>query len=248
MNDCKYKIFLAICFIVCWSSNLLAQEAYPVLFESVKMAVLSSKRTGVLESLKFDIGDTVKKGDTIASVDSKEVSLLQKRSELVLKHMNVQVENLTKLNQRGLATTEDLAEARKERDIARTDIEIFKRQISNSNITAPFDCIVVKRFVDRFEWVTEGQPVVEVLNPGELKAVGNIPSHMAVQLSKGTIHSFYVHDLALSITGTVTAVAPEVDERSNTAQVIWKIDKSQMDESLRDKLLPGMKGEVRFGE
>jgi len=36
------------------------------------------------------------------------------------------------------------------------------------------------------------------------------------------------------------AVAPEVDERSNTAQVIWTVEKGDTN------LLPGMKGEVRI--
>ncbi len=216
-------------------------ELFPVIFEATRQAVLSAERAGSLDQLKYDVGDAVKKGAVIAQVDTGDLALQKKRSELSLRHLNVKVENLSRLNKRGLATNEDVAEARMERDVVRTDIEIIKRQISKSYIRAPFDGVIIRRQTQAHEWVTAGQPVVELLDPSKLRAVGNIPSRLAVGLETGATHSFYVLDLDLSVSGVVEAVVPGVDELSNTAQVIWSVQEPGED------LLSGMKGEVRIG-
>jgi|GEM_PF-956697 RND family efflux transporter MFP subunit len=230
-------LFFALCTAV---AGAAAQDTFPVIFEATRKAVLSAEIPGVILSLRFDVGDRVKKGELIANVDIGDLDLRQRRSELSLRHLNVKVTNMERLTERGLATSDELAQAQTEKDVAFTDIQIYKRQIGKSRVAAPFDCIVVRRHIQAHEWATAGQPVVEVVDPAKLRAVGNIPSRLAVKLTKGTVHTFYVTDLDISISGTVEAVVPEVDELSNTAQVIWKIEKAEQD------VLSGMKGEVRI--
>jgi RND family efflux transporter MFP subunit len=232
-------MILFICILPHFSS---AQESYPIIFEAVQRAVLSAERPGVLNRFDSDVGDKVKKGEIIAGVSTSELALRKKRAEQTVKYLSVQVRDLSKLIKEGLATNESLAKAEMESDAAKTEIEIIKHQISKSYIRAPFSGVVARKHMQQHEWVTEGQPVVEIVDPGKLRAVANIPSYLAVTLKKGDKHTFVVHDLNISITGTVYAVAPEVDERSNTAQVIWYVDKLE-----KTNLLPGMKGEVRFG-
>ncbi len=216
------------------------REIYPVIFEARKRAVLSAERAGVMARLNYDVGKSVNRGEVIGQVDTGDLALRKKRGELSLQHLNVKMENLSRLSKRGLATNEEVAEARMERDVVRTDIDIVKREIANSYIRAPYNCVIIRRHVQPHEWVTAGKPVVDVLDPTSLRAVANIPSRLAVQLQNGDAHRFYVHDLDSEVTGTVEAVVPEVDELSNTAQVVWELQKPPAD------LLSGMKGEVRI--
>jgi len=242
-------IFILTCFVLSASLNAHAQSSdnegksyktYPAIFDAKHKAVLSAERADVLKSLKYDVGDVIKKGNTIAKLDTGELGLRKKRSQLALRHLDVQVRDLTNLKKKGLATNEDAAKASMERDVTRTEVDIIKRQISKSSIRAPFNCIVVRRHVQAHEWVTAGQPVIDVVSLDELRAVANIPSHLAVKLKKGSTHTFFVNDLNAEVKGTVLAVAPDVDERSSTTQVLWTIEKTDK------KLLPGMKGEVRI--
>ncbi len=220
------------------SQEPVSGEAYPAIFEATRQAVLSAERAGVLDRLSYDVGSAVKKGEIIAQVETGELALQKKRAELSRKHLSVKLENLTRLNRKGLATNEEVAETRMQRDVVRTDIDIIKRQIANSYIRAPYPCVVVRRHMEPHEWVTAGQPVVEVVDPSDLRAVANIPSASAVRLKPGDEHAFYVHDLDMTVNGAVKAVVPVVDELSNTAQVVWTIQKND------DSLLSGMKGEV----
>ncbi|MDM8522663.1 efflux RND transporter periplasmic adaptor subunit [Desulfococcaceae bacterium HSG8] len=231
-------VFALICAFPVFVNCAVAQDTFPVIFEATHRAVLSAQRPGVLVTLKVDAGDRAKKGTLIAKVDTGELALQKKRSELTLRHLNVKVKNLERLIQRGLATDEEVAEARTQKDVTYTDIQIFKRQISKSQIFAPFNCIVIRRHVQPHEWVTAGQAVVEVLDNTKLRAVANIPSGLAVSLKEGVAYTFNVHDLGITVSGTVQAVVPEVDELSNTAQVVWSVEKPEKN------LLSGMKGEV----
>ncbi|MCP4345552.1 MAG: efflux RND transporter periplasmic adaptor subunit [Desulfobacterales bacterium] len=231
---------LIICLALFSSSASAAEEAYPVIFEAVSKAVLSAETPGVLKSLKYDVGAWVKKGEVIARMDLGDLDLRKKRSSLALKHLNIKMKNLQRLSQKGLATNEEVAQTQMEKDVTYTDIQIFKRLISKSYIRAPFSCVIVRRHMHAHEWVTAGQPVVDIVNPGKLRAIGNIPSRLAVELKKGATHSFFIHDLNITVGGTVKAIVPMVDELSNTAQVVWSIGKPDK------KLLSGMKGEVRI--
>jgi membrane fusion protein, multidrug efflux system len=214
-------------------------QPFPVVFEARQKAVLSAERAGALTSLKADVGDTVKKGAVIAQVDVGEAALRRKRGEVALQHLDEQIRELTQLNQRGLATNEEVQRVRMERDVTRADVEIFKRQIAQSTIRAPFAGMVVRRHVEAHEWVTAGQPVLDMVNLDRIRAIANLPAHIAVRFKKGDTHTLYVHDLDAELPGTVDAVAPEVDERSNTARVFWSVN------AAGQRLLPGMKGEVR---
>lgn len=234
-----FGIFVAV---VAFSPAVFAQEAYPVVFEAENRAVLSAERAGVIKKIAVEEGGSVKKGDVIARVDTGELGLRKKRAELNVNFLNSKLSDLTKLKSKGLATNDDVAKSRMERDVAKTDIEILRRQISKSSIRAPYGCVVVKRIVQPHEWVTEGQQVVEVVARGKIQAVANIPSSVAVRLEKGAAHEFFVPDLQLSVTGTVKTVVPVVDELSNTARVIWKIKEPDKN------LLAGMKGDVRIGQ
>lgn len=218
------------------------RSAYPAIFEAKSKAVLSAERAGVLSKLEYEVGSPVKKGSVIAKVDTGELALRKKREEQALSHLDVQVKDFTNLKQRGLATNEDVAKAMMERDVTRTDLELVQRLINQSYLRAPFGCVIVRRHMQPHEWVTAGQPVVDVVSLEDIRAVANIPAHLAVMLEKGASHPFYVHDLGVEVVGKVFAVAPEVDERSNTAPVIWTIEKGDQ------KLLPGMKGEVRIDQ
>ncbi len=241
----RFRIFAAITFLLYTCFPLLqaaAGEGFPVIFEATHRAVLPAERAGTLVQLGVDVGDYVKKGDTVARVDTSELALLKKRNQQTVSHLNNQVQDLSRLIQKGLATNNELSQVTLERDTAQAEMKLVQHQINKSYIRAPFSCIVVRRLVQPHEWVSAGEAVVEIVNPWTLRAVGNIPTHLAVKLKKGDKHVFIVHDLDVTVEGTVNAVSPIVDERSNTAQVYWNVSTGE-----KSKLSPGMKGEVQVG-
>lgn len=217
-----------------------AEETWPVVFEAEHRAVLSAEREGVLISFPVDTGHRVKKGDTLARLDTGELALQKKRHEYNRKFLSTQLENIERLNKRGLATDEEVAKSRMEFGVTKTDIEILRRQISHSYIRAPFSGVVVQRLAQPYEWVESGKPVVELVDTERLRIVGNLSSALAVRLAIGTEHQFFVKDLNAHVTGKVKAVTPSVDEQSNTVRVVWTLTKRV------PGVLAGMQGDLKL--
>jgi len=235
-----YRLYaVAFLSLFLFAADVMAQS-FPVIFESTSRAILSARRSGVMHRLDADVGAVLKKGAQIAAIDTHELKLQKKRSVLALKYLNSRLSDFKKLSAKGLATNEEIQKTQMERDVTYTDIEILKHQIRKSKITAPYKCVVVRRHVRAHEWVVEGKPIVEVVDPSALRAIANIPSALAVKFKVGETHELSVPDLGITVTGTVQAVVPEVDELSNTAQILWKV------KTVPEHLLAGMKGEVRF--
>ncbi|NOY62256.1 MAG: efflux RND transporter periplasmic adaptor subunit [Gammaproteobacteria bacterium] len=210
----------------------------PVVFEAVNRAVLSAERSGVLTKLNFKLGDRVKSGTILATVDSGELKLLKKRAALSLKFLDGQLDNLLRLEKKGLATLDEVNKVRMERDLTRADIAIIERQMAQSRIRAPFAATIVKRHTRAHQWVTEGQPVIELLDSKHLRATANVSASVNIKIDDQ--HHFRVDDIGASVSGTVIAVSPDVDVTSNTVQVVWRIEQGARG------LLAGMKGWVQL--
>lgn len=230
-------LLLATLFVV---PTVSAEQRYPVIFDVEERAVLSAERDGVLTRLDVDVGDSVRKGDVLASVYAGDLGIQRRQAQAERNFLASQMENLSNLNRRGLATDEEVSKTKTELAKADAAIELLTAQISHSVIRAPFDGVVVQRAMSAHEWVTAGKPVVEILNPRKIRIVSNLPSSLVVNLPAGTTHKVWVADLQNEVTAMVRTTVPAVDEQSNTVGVIWDIIK------MPEGLLTGMKGEIVF--
>jgi membrane fusion protein (multidrug efflux system) len=218
-------------------------EEFPAVVEAETRAVLSAEREGVLSRLGVDVGDRVRKGDSLAEVFHRNLVLQKELKEANAEFWDLQVENLTRLNAKGLATDEELARARMEQAVNRKEIHIIETDIERSVIRAPFSGAVILRHVQPHEWVKPGQPVVELYDPAGLRIVADVPTPLAVDMAEGQSHSLFFPALNREITARVRVVAPQVDVRSNTVKVYWGVAGNGADAA---GLIPGMKGVLRL--
>ena len=236
----KIMIAMISAAVILAGTTVLADE-FPVVVEAKVKAVLSAEREGVLAKLDVDTGDRVKKGAVLAEVFHKDLVYKKQQAEEKNKYLKMQLDNLSKLDEKGLATAEELARAGMELAVNEKDISIMGTQIARSEIKAPFSGIIVTRHVQPHEWVRPGQPVVELYDPNKLRVVADIPSDIAVKLKKKQKTRLFFPDLNKNFNASVAVFAPQVEVRSNTVKVYWKIsDKS-------GKLIPGMKGVLKLG-
>lgn len=212
-------------------------DRYPVVVEAQVKAVIAAERAGVLSRLRVDAGDRVKKGRVLATVFHEGLVLRKELYEANKKYFAFQVDNLTKLNEKGIATDQELEKARMDLAVNSKEIGMVQTEIDRSVIRAPFSGVVVNRQVQPHEWVTPGKPVVEMYNPAKLRVVADLPSNVGVNLKPGRTDSFYFPDLKSEVEGKLQVVVPRVDVRSNTIKVYWRVNRAQAKE-----LMPGMKG------
>ncbi|GBC61688.1 hypothetical protein DENIS_2650 [Desulfonema ishimotonii] len=219
-------------------------EQFPAVVEAEVRAVIAAERDGALSRLDADTGDRVRKGALLGVVFHKDLILRKEAQTATRDYLAIQAENLTKLNARGLATDEELAKAKMDLAVNDKEIRMVENNIDRSKIRAPFSGVIVARHIQPHEWVQSGQPVVEMYDPRQLRIVADIPADMAVKLETGQESVFYFSEISQEVRGTLKVFAPQVDVRSNTIKVYWRVDGAALKKA---RLLPGMKGVLKLG-
>ncbi len=238
-----YFFLIFFIFLIFQGTSALADQ-FPAVVEAEQRAVLAAERAGILSRLHVDVGGAVKKGDLLGEIYHKDLVLRKEQREATAKYLNVLVENLEKLNAKGLTTREELAKARVDQAVNIKEISLAETDIARSRITAPFSGLITIRHVQPHEWVTPGQPVLELYDPSKLRIVTDIPADIAVKLKKGQAKDIWFPDLNEQISAELAIFSPQVDVRSNTVKVYWTVNAAG---SRQIGLKPGMKGALRFG-
>lgn len=147
---------------------------------------LHARVTGYLESLKVDIGDTVKEGQLIASLDVPELKLELQHAEASERRSKADIErakasheeasvaytrllntdkaqphliapqDLDAASARSRSAEAMLDAAREQANVAKADVEKFHTMLDYSQITAPFAGVITKRYLDRGALIQAG--------------------------------------------------------------------------------------------
>jgi len=205
----------------------------------------------VIEMTK-NIGDAVKKGELLAKLDPKSIELEVQQAEFSLKQALATLEDTrSKLSQKeqlwksryttktALDTAKvNFANAEGQVGIARSQLDLKKRDLGKTALDAPFSGTVSERLVEVFEEVaagaanyklqTQGENEVEVSVPETLIGFVKVADAVVVKLSplNGT-----------SIKGLVTEVSPQAGD-ANAFPVTVRLEKSP------PELRPGMSAQV----
>lgn len=221
-----------------------AAEQFPVVVEAAAKAMLTAQRSGVLSRLNVSAGDSVKKNQVLGVVFHEDLILKKQQAQARKKYLDIQVENLGKLNEKGIVTNEEVAKARMELAVNEKEISMIQSEIDRSKIRSPFSGLVVARHVQPHEWVTPGRDMVELYDPRKLRIMADIPSEIAMKLKPGDTDIIFFPDLKQDVKAVFKVLSPQVDVRSNTIKVYWTVSGEEMKKVL---LLPGMKGVLKLG-
>jgi RND family efflux transporter MFP subunit len=160
---------------------------------------VASEITGRVESVSFDEGQRVRKGQKLVKLDAE----LLKRGLESTRATHQQVRNSLEKARIDFKRNEQLYEEKllsdKEYDEYRfavlvlekqaaslkADVRRIEAELKKKSITAPFAGVVVKRHVDRGEWLSEGATVATVAKDDLLEVVVNVPEKIVSFIKKG---------------------------------------------------------------
>jgi multidrug resistance efflux pump len=125
-------------------------------------------------------------------------------------------------------------------DQARADVALWEARINHCSIRAPFPGRVAKVVAKPYETVTQGAPLLEVLDDRELTMELHVPSNWVSWLKSGSGFQVSIDETGKTYAATVTGLGARVDPVSQTLQVNAVID------GRHDELLAGMSGIARF--
>jgi RND family efflux transporter MFP subunit len=161
--------------------------------EAVQQSTVSAQTSGTVQSLPFDVDDSVVAGDLIVQLDdSEQVSRLRQaqaglaESEAVLSDARQRFERIQAVHERGLVSRQEFDQARNNLAAARARVERSsatvaeaREQLSYTRVVAPYGGILTERHVEVGESVNPGQPLLSGLSLEQLRVVVDLPQKYA---------------------------------------------------------------------
>jgi RND family efflux transporter MFP subunit len=209
------------------SMEMLSPEAMvPGTVISRNDAKLSAEVEGRLVFVA-DVGTEVVAGDTLASIEDLSLKLFNRelqaeigREQARLKFLEGELKRFSKLAESNLAAATQLDQTRADRDVARGDLEVARArlaqnedQLRRTNISAPFEGIVVQRLMTPGERVTEGSVVVRLVDQKHLEVIARAPLDYYAFVKKG--QSLSLSSNTQSGTGIVRTVVAVGNENTH---------------------------------
>ncbi len=232
----------------------LSEIGYDGFSEAIDDIMVAAFESGRVESVSVKVGDRVKAGQVLATLDQKPQRIALESAEMVAAMRGgldlacagralheVRFKQLKKLASEKNARPEEVDRAEAElqmsfarflnakEEVAQREVELKNaaEQLRRRQVVSPVDGIVAKVFVDIGEYVLPSDlTVVRVINTSSLKAVFNVPAAEAMRMSTGQVVRVEFTSIARSAEGTVYTIAPLIDADSGTIPVTVRIDNS----------------------
>ncbi|NNL75975.1 MAG: efflux RND transporter periplasmic adaptor subunit, partial [Desulfobacterales bacterium] len=191
----------------------------------------ASEISGLVEVVRFEEGQRVKKRQLLVELGSE---ILRKRlqatisfHEQILSELEIARINLKrreKLFKKQSISEEAYDENRfraigleKRAAALNAQVEQLEIELEKKIIRSPFDGLVIKRNVDRGEWISEGEVVAVIGKDDTIDIVAEVPERFIQYVKNGMRVSGRANGNLLS--GTVIAVVPKGDITTRTFPV-----------------------------
>jgi RND family efflux transporter MFP subunit len=216
---------------------------------SERRVTLTPQVSGRLVARPVNLGDTVRSGGIIASVDHEQIDLAVAQARAAHSSATEQAENLQaeldraqQLYDAGGASRQHLDQIRTQTRAAAEGVNQAQAALDQAlinrreaNVRAPFDGVVGRLMVETGDMVSPGVPVAIFVALDPLKAVVRIPERDLALISAGQpvelIVAAYPDE---TFSGTVQRISPLVDEMTRMVEVEIRVPNTD------HRLKPGM--------
>ncbi len=209
----------------------------PAEFEPYQDILMHGKVSGYINAINVDIGDRVKAGDLIATVEVPELHdqfdaavAMQKKTEADFQIARLNHHRLSGVNktQPGLVAQQDLDDAEAKENAAaasfssaKADADRYRAMVAYTQITAPFSGVITKRFVDLGSLVQAGTssnsgPIVELAEDDRLRLRFPVPEAETPGLKIGQAVQIHVDALERNFIGKIVRTANDIDRSTRT--------------------------------
>ncbi len=183
--------------------------------ESTQVNV-TTRIPGRIEKILVDEGDTLKEGDTVATLDARV--LKAKREALLAKLRNVRTNKrrLEKLYEAGAIPQQKLDEINTGYDMLVDNIKALDININDMTIKAPMDGIVNVKVLEPNQMMPPGMPVVIETDPKGTWARFGIPETYMNQINLGDIFELSTNMDNLKLKAKVIQILPMANFATHT--------------------------------
>jgi len=137
---------------------------------------------GRLADFSVAEGEFIPEGEVVARLQDQDFSRALREAQVQLQQARQNLERVQTLHERGIASDAALEDARTAFDLRAVAVENARQTLDYATLTAPFDALVSRRFVDPFTTVASGQPVLRLQDVSELRVAISVPEALIATL------------------------------------------------------------------
>lgn len=194
------------------------------LIEAVDKAEVAFMVAGRVSRLAAEDGESVAAGQLLAELDAADYADALAAAEARLAEVGARHERLTRLHEMGSLTATDFDKINAALAEARAGVDLARRRVEYTRLTAPFAGRVVRRGVAVGTVVAPGIPVFSVQAPSPVWAVLSVPEVDAPHLAAGQPAKISLAAAEGVVeTGVVETVLPQAEPLSRSFSVKVKL-------------------------
>ena len=216
--------------------------SYPAIVEAARSTTLTFQVGGLVQELPAHRGQTVKQGDLIARVDSRDFASNAQAAKAQYDNARAEYERARRLAAQDAISKSVLDQRLSQRDIARAQYLTAAKALEDTTLLAPFDGQIADVMIEQYQNVAPQTAVAVLQTEDALEATINIPaqiiSHIPGFTPSGTI---IILDSApdLQIPASFKEITTQADPTSQTYATSFTFEPPE-----HLNVLPGMTGTI----
>jgi RND family efflux transporter MFP subunit len=186
-------------------------------------AVLAAPAAGVVQSLRVQIGDTVRRGQLVAELDVPELAADARQKEAAAAQADREAQRQQRLLQEGITSSRQAEEAAANAHQAAAGAASARDLLARTRVTSPISGVVQDVLVQRGERVDAGKPLVQIVAADTLDLVASVPAIQLGRLHVGLPAAVVQEGDSTYVMGRVAALTPGVDSLTNAGAAVVRI-------------------------
>ncbi|PQJ54585.1 hypothetical protein BTO11_13645 [Psychrosphaera saromensis] len=181
------------------STNGNSIKTFPATVEPTQIAHLTFRVNGEIAQLYALAGETVKKGQVLATLDDKDYLLQLKQADARYELAKSQFVRAKQLFKEKLIASSVFDEAKAQVDIAEAQFNVAQTNVKYTTVVAPFDGIVAQLQVEKYEFVQAKQPIMELQGRKQVDIAIEVSENVMAKLPKNTENNTYQPTFILDV-------------------------------------------------
>lgn len=204
-------------------------------------AMLASELSGRIVELPFSEGESFKKGDTLARFDCSAYQAQLNAAQAASRGAGEELAHNKQLAALNSVGRFEVARAEAKLTETQAQSQVYQVQVKRCSVLAPYDGQVVQRKVQRYESVSAGAPLLEIVDNRSLEIHLLVPSRWMGKLKPGQTFNFTPDETGQAFSATVKRLGARIDEGSQTLLLVATLPNAA-------GLMAGMSGTAHFAQ
>ena len=194
------------------------------------VSVISSRVMGTVTSLMVKDGDRVNAGQTLMTIDDRDMAERVKAADKALEaaKLNKSLADTTykrykEIYDERALTQQEMDQFETQKKVAEAEYERAKAMLAEAQvshgfakITAPTSGIVTEKRIDRGSMATPGTPLLTIEDISSFRVDLNVDERLSGKLKVGTPVDIFIDSTGQQIKGKITELVPSIDSMSRT--------------------------------